>query len=337
MSKRAALSIIVGGRDITSVLDPLLISLGVSLNSGGEADSVQIELDDTGGQIAMPAAEAPVSVSIGWVGQGIREVFRGTIDEVRSSGDRSGGRTLYLSAKSFNAAGPAKQSQRRHWDGATVKHILTDAGKTAGLSGVSVDPALATTVVPYFAMVDESLIHAGQRLAQIVGGHFRIAGDTAVMAGRGTEYSAFILASWGVNLHSWDVNPSVPRKKYGKVRAPYYDQKAAQWQSVERSTGLKSEAIYTLKPCASKEDATQQAKAAAATCKRDAGSGSIVIEGDAAAVPDSNVQIVGARTGIDGRYRIKSVTHNVNRSSGFVTSIELADPQGSGSATTTTQ
>ena len=58
----------------------------------------------------------------------------------------------------------------------------------------------------------------------------------------------------------------------------------------------------------------------------------MTIEGSTAAIPDGLCIVTGARPGVDGAYRIKSVTHQYSRGGGFVTSLELIEPRdGAGS------
>jgi len=329
MSKRAVLSVTVAGADISGALSPHLISASVSLKSGADADTATIVLDDTGGLIVLPKAGARIVVGLGWVGSGVRPVFTGTVDEVMSDGSRSGGRILTISAKGFDTVGKAKDGQTRHWDDATVKTILSDAGSSAGISSVLVDPELSGIVLRYFAMVDETIMHMGRRLAAQIGGHFRVQGDEAVMSRRGANYSPTVSAEFGVNLHGWSISPIVARGQYGKIAATWYDAAAAVWRRYEHSTGLKSDAVYTIKPaCNDEADAKRQAKAMAETSKRDAGSGRVTIEGDSSAVPDALCTISGTRPGVDGGYRASAVEHSITRSGGWVTTIELNNPQG---------
>lgn len=329
MSKKAILSVSVGGADISGMLGPLLHSASISLKAGGDADTATFELDDTGGAIMLPQAGAKISVALGWTGGGVRQVFAGTVDEVRSSGSRGGGRTLSLTAKGFDTVGKAKDGQTRHWDDATVETILKDAGASAGVPNVRVDPDLAAIILKYFSMVDEPFLHMGKRLAKLIGGHFRVQDKDALMAKRGGAYTPSVSAAFGVNLHSWDITPIVGRGQYGTIVATWYDPKAAIWKKVEESTGLKSEAVYTIKPaCTDEDDAKRQAKAMAETSKRDSGKGSVTIEGDTSAVPDGLCLVSGARPGVDGSYRASTVTHNLSRSGGWTTTIELNSPQG---------
>ena len=74
-------------------------------------------------------------------------------------------------------------------------------------------------------------------------------------------------------------------------------------------------------------ETTQQTDSDAATAERDAGEGTVTIEGNTAAIPDGLCRIAGTRPGVDGAYRIEAVTHTLTRAGGFVTSLELRQPQ----------
>jgi len=99
MSKCAVFMVAVAGSNITTTLMPVLISLTISDKVGTHSDTASLEIDDTDGRIILPRIGAPVTVALGWEGEGVRVVFTGTVDEVRSSGSRGGGRTLSITAK----------------------------------------------------------------------------------------------------------------------------------------------------------------------------------------------------------------------------------------------
>ena len=174
MSKRAAFMVTVAGTNITTTLMPVLISLTVSDKVGTHSDTASLEIDDTDGRIILPQIGATVVVALGWEGEGVRVVFAGTVDEVRSSGSRSGGRTLSITAKGMDTTGKPKEGQQRHFDDSTGEDILKEAGKSAGVTEVEIDPSLASITRKYFEMRDESFIHMGERLAREIGGNFRI-------------------------------------------------------------------------------------------------------------------------------------------------------------------
>jgi phage protein D len=335
MSKRAMFMVTVAGTNITTTLLPVLISLSVSDKVGTHSDTASLEIDDTDGRIVLPRIGAPVIVALGWEGEGVRVVFTGTVDEVRSSGSRGNGRTLSISAKGMDTTSKPKEGQQRHFDDSTVADILGVAGKTAGVTDVEIDPSLAAITRRYFEMRDESFIHMGERLAREIGGNFRIQGTKAIMSKRGGSYTAAVVAAWGRNLHGWDISPSLGRAQYSKVRARWYDSGKAQWQETEEGTALAVEARHDhrfAKP--SEDEATQQTASDKATSERDAGEGSVTIEGDTSAIPDGLCIVTGARPGVDGPYRIESVTHSYSRGGGFVTQLSLKQP-GPGGATDT--
>jgi phage protein D len=273
-----------------------------------------------------------VIVALGWEGEGVRVVFTGTVDEVGSSGSRGSGRTLSISAKGMDTTKKPKEGQQRHFDDSTVEDILKEAGQTAGVTDVEIDPSLSSIIRKYFEMRDESFIHMGERLAREIGGNFRIQGTKAIMSKRGGRYTAAVIAAWGRNLHGWDISPSLGRTQYSQMRARWYDSGKAQWQEAEEDTALSVEARYDHRYAKPDEDeATQQTASDRATSERDAGEGSVTIEGDTSAIPDGLCIVTGARPGIDGPYRIESVTHSYSRGGGFVTQLSLKQP-GSGSA-----
>ena len=322
MSKRAAYMVMIAGSDVTSKLNPHLISLRVSDKVGTHSDTATIELDDTDGRLMLPQQGVPVAILLGWEEGGVRLVFTGTVDEVRSSGSRSG-RTISVTAKGIDTKSKVKQPQQRHFDKKTVKDVLTEAGKDAGIDRVEVDPDLAKIERDYVDMRDESFIHFGERLAREIGGNFRIQGKTATLSKRMGDYTSFVTAQWGVNLHSWDIAPALGRPAYKKTRARWYDRKEAKWKEqevqVEGDADAESVARY---PEPTEAQSKGRAESDKATSERDVAEGSVTIEGSTEAIPDGLCIITGSRSGIDGPYRIESVDHEYSRS-GFITTLQL--------------
>ncbi|MDV4144380.1 hypothetical protein [Shimia sp. FJ5] len=328
MSKRALFNVTVAGTNITTALMPVLLGLQVSDKVGTHTDSADLEIDDTDGRIVLPKIGAPVSIALGWDSEGLRVVFEGTVDELKSSGTRSAGRRLRFTAKGMDTTGRAKEGQQRHWDGATVETILLDAATHAGITEIEIDPKLRNLTRGYFEMRDESLIAMGERLAREIGGNFRVTGGQIVLSKRNADYAAAIAATWGQNLHSWDIAPKLGRPQFGAVRGRWYDVEAGAWQVVDRATGVDLPSIYADRFArAGEQETTQQGESDAATTARDAGEGAVVIEGNTAAVPDGLCTVSGTRPGVDGSYRIEAVTHTLTRSGGFVTTLELKQPQ----------
>ena len=324
MAKRAIFMVTVAGTNITAPLLPILHSLTVTDNVGTHSDTANLDIDDTDGRIVLPQKGAPVIIALGWEGGGVRVVFTGTVDEVKSSGSCGSGRKLAITAKGMDTTQKPKQNQQRHFDNKTIGDILSEAGKSAGVTNIQVDPSLANIKRVYVDMRDESFIHVGERIAREVGGNFRIQGSQAFLTKRGSGYTSFVTATWGDNLHAWDMAPDLGRTQFNAVRARWYDKKQARWMETEDSTRNQTQARHDHRHTKADEDeAKQQTGSDKATTERDAAEGTCFIEGNTAAIPDGLCIIAGARAGIDGPYRIESVTHTYSRGGGFVTSLNL--------------
>jgi phage protein D len=241
---QAAFSVNVGGTNITGNVGDILISIAVNLYVGTHGDTATIVIDDSYGRVLLPGGNAACVISLGWKEGGIREVFSGNIDKVMSIGGRGGGRTLRITAHSFNTAGPAKQPQQRHFDNKPIKSILEEAGKVAGIMGVKIDPGLGSIVRPYVAMADESFLHLGERLAREIGGNFKVSGGQAQITARTGTLAGSVTAAWGDNLHTWEIVPKAGRPAFGAAIARYYDRLKGTTVDVKRRAVPNANAVY---------------------------------------------------------------------------------------------
>src|SRR5689334_4403853 len=76
----------LGDRDITPTVDARLISLSLTECRGGEADQLDLCLDDSDGALAIPAKGATLTLAIGWVGGGLVDKGSFIVDEAEHSG-----------------------------------------------------------------------------------------------------------------------------------------------------------------------------------------------------------------------------------------------------------
>lgn len=337
MSKRAIFSVSIDGADVTSAIAQYVISIRVSLKAGKSGDTATVELDDKEGQIVLPRPDALMTIMLGFQGESVSTVFVGKVDDVRSRRTRGQGQTVTVSAKGFDSLGKPKQSQQRHFDNKSIKDMLTEAGEQAGVTEIKVDDEFSSVVRSYEAMDDESFIAFGERLARELGGVFKVRDKTAVLTkmNSGTAPGGATLtpisAAAGVNLHTWDIAPFIGRPRFKKARARYYDQKEAKWKEVEVETSIEDAQPEMTTRFAEPDEGSAKGKTGKekAESERNSGEGSITIEGNAMAQPEATCTISGARPGVDGEYRIDSVDHDLNRGSGFTTSLNLKQPQGS--------
>ncbi|MGI3901222.1 MAG: phage late control D family protein [Janthinobacterium lividum] len=385
--RRAVYQISIDGNDVSSAFDPVLLSLTVKMGDGGEADSCDIELDDTDGQIELPRVGAQVTVALGWDDddlpddeQGAVVMFEGTTDEpkssggrapdahaahsghhaaahgaghhggksggageggstpsLHSSGSRSKGRTLTISAKSADMTGKLKEKTSRHQDKAKFGDVAQQWGQKAGVT-VKVDSSLAAIERPYWSMANESFLHWGTRIARDLGATFKVFGKTAVFVPRGGGTSASgqalqsISATWGDNLIEWSITPILSRPDFGKLSVRYYDKQDATWKEEEVGNDASNSTVKHRErfKAPTQDHAKNRAGANAAECKGDKGGGdSVTIDGEPAAQAEAPCNVSGVRPGADGTYTIKDVSHSLTRPGGFKTHLGLKQPSGS--------
>lgn len=328
--------VIVDGQDISSALLPRLTNLSITNKAGASSDTVRIEVDDTDGVILLPSEGAVIIVFLGSNSTGPAIVFRGVVDEVRSTGSRSAGRILSISGKGFDAQGKPKQPQEKHWDHKKLGDVFAEAAKLGGVAKARVDEEIAPITRPYWAMQGESFIHFGERIAREVGATFKISNDVAILAKRNGGRSAsgkplaVVRAAYGDNLISWDIAPVTGRPRYSKAKTRWYDTKTGTWKTEEvEIEDEKAKAEFTSRyPAGDADEAKRLSESRKTDSERAKGEGSITIDGTADAQPEGTVILSGARPGIDGTYRVDAVQHDFSRSSGWVTRLDLKQPHG---------
>ncbi len=326
----------IDGRTVTKNFDPVLVSLTINLQDGGKSDTLDIVLDDSNGQIALPRAGADIEAAIWWdvpppgATRGA-VTFRGKTDEPESEGSRGGGMLLSISAKSADLAGKGKEKVQKHKDKATFGDAAKEFGQTAGYT-VKVHSDLAGVFRDYWH-IGESFYAWGRRIAEDIGATFKVSDKTAVFVPRNGDQSASgkPLASVDMvrpgNVISWTLSPVFGRGQYERVKVRYYDTKEAKLKTEEVEIGgkdAKSALIDTYR-AGTKDQAKTRAKALAEDAKRAKGGGSVTIIGTPAAVPQAKAN-VRIRDGIDGGYVIKSASHVLKRGGGWTVRVDLEKP-----------
>ena len=71
-----AYQVLVDGKDISAAIRPRLMSMTITDNRGFTADTIELTLDDSDGQLDMPRRGATLRALIGWQGQAL--VDKGT-------------------------------------------------------------------------------------------------------------------------------------------------------------------------------------------------------------------------------------------------------------------
>lgn len=330
MAWKTQWSVVVDGKDVSSQMANYLETITVTDKAGASSDSCALKLDDTGGAIRLPEPGGSVVVGLDGV-----QVFAGIIDSVKSSGSRSSGRSLSVSAKGFDVNGKAKEPQRIHQDEGTVGDFLKTLAKKAGFD-MKVDPALGDIARDYIAANSESLLHVGEKLARELGGTFKLRENLAVLARHGADFglpkiTGQFKTSQSGNLISWDIEPLSTRAVFKDITVSYFDWKKGlpvDFKASAGKAGEKAEAGNLVRSIASDEaQAKDIAEGRKQQIEREGGKGRVTLDLTPEAQAEALFQLRGTRAGVDGTYRIVGVTHKANRSGGATTELELQQPQ----------
>lgn len=333
---KASFFVSIGGNDVTGNFSPYVTSITVTDSSGEAADTAQISLDDTDGQIALPDIGDPITIGLGFDGPVV--IFEGFVDDVDCSFGRGEGTNLSISAKSADTVkGKTKEPAEKHRDDSTLGETFEAWAKEAGIEEVRVHADLASIKRDYWSMNNESFAAWGQRIAQAHGATFKILGGRAVLVPRSAGVSvdgrplAPVIARKGPggNLKSGNIKPKLGRPQHAKFRSRFFDIPSGDWKAeeIEASYETAAEAVMTTRYAETESGASDKAGSAEKETDRERGTGSIEIIGDPYAQAEAPCQVVGVRPGVDGTYRIDSATHKYTRGGGFDTSLTLKQPK----------
>lgn len=331
MPWKVSWAVFVDGQDMTLPMAPYLERITVSDRAGSASDTCSLVLNDANGQIRLPREGARVTVFL----QGVL-VFEGVVDSVRSTGGRGGGRELKVQAKGFDSRGKAKEPQRFHADDTTLKDFIGQAAKNAGFT-IDVDPDLGSIKRDYWSAETESFIHVGQRLARENYGTFKVRGTRAVLKKRNADFGLPMVLGivgnrFSGNVITWDIAPFTGRRSFTKARVNYFDRPSATYKAEETPFEIGRplpESTNTIRSTAKDADqARKVGEGRKAEAEREGGDGSVELDLVAYAQAEAIFVLTGARPGVDGAYRITSVTHEADRSKGSTTKLELKQPHG---------
>lgn len=318
----------INGVNQTSSMAPYLTSISTVDKSGMDSDSCSLSFDDTNGQLRLPTNEETILIRLNGV-----QVFSGLVESVRSKGDRSSGRILDVTGKGVDLRGKAKEGQQFHMDDATLGDFMKKSAEKAGFE-IDVHPDLGNLKRDYWSNDRQSFLHLGERMARELSGTFKVRGRKAILVPRSFDLGLpMIEAKVGKNVISWSITPDQGRPKFASGVVEYLDRATGKIEKHEQSyeqKDSKAKAIEAGRVLAgSKEQAEQIANGRKEEAKRKGGKGSLVMDITPAAQAEGLLSLSGARSGVDGIYKMTSVSHKATKSGGSSTSLQIEQPDGS--------
>ena len=320
--RKVLYSLVVNGRDVSQVVRPLLMRLQLSESRGEEADQLDITLDDSTGNLALPPVGAAITLQLGYQHTGMVDKGSFTVDEIEHTGTPD---TVNLRCRSAELRSTLRQRASQSWHGATLGQIVRDIAAKNKLQA-KVHDDLDDVEVPHIDQTNESDVHFLTRLgrqhdavATVKKGRLVFLPIDNTTNDAGKEMEAILLTRINGDRHRYRV---AGRDSYTGVRAQWHDKASAEKKSAIAGT---EENLKTLRDSyATEDDAVDAARAELGRIERGAAALEITLAiGQPALMVQTPVNVRGFKPEIDGTdWLCKSVEHSLD-DNGLTTRLEL--------------
>ncbi|MGL6645672.1 contractile injection system protein, VgrG/Pvc8 family [Aeromonas caviae] len=209
------------------------MSMTITDNRGFTADTIELTLDDSDGQLDMPRRGATLRALIGWQGQALIDKGTYKIDEVEHGGAPD---VLTIRGKSADLRGGMNKLRERSWHQTTVNGIVEQVAAPYQLTPC-VGDSLKGLLIDHIDQTNESDLAfltrlAGQcnAIATVKSGRLMF-----IKAGQGTTASGMPLPTITITRQDGDQHrfSVADRDAYTGVTAYWQDNKEAEKKKVE--------------------------------------------------------------------------------------------------------
>ncbi|HYG07408.1 MAG TPA: phage late control D family protein [Stenotrophomonas sp.] len=323
MTAVPAWRVVLDGQDLTARIAPRLIDLTLTEDRSGEADQLDLRVHDHDGKMALPRRGVTLAVAIGWKETGLVDKGTFEVDEVEYSGSPD---VICIRARSANLTQSLRNRRERSWHATTLGSVVRAIAGEHGLSA-RVDDKLASVALPHLDQANESdanlLTRLGKRFdatATVKNGALIFAPIGTGKTASGKDLPTYTLTRQDGDQHRYSV---ADRDSYSGVRAYWNDTKGARRKSV--LVGSDENAKTLRETYDSEKSAREHADAEFKRVQRgEAKLDFTLCEGRAEISPEATLIVVGFKPQIDAqRWLVAKVTHTIQGSTGFTTSLEL--------------
>jgi phage protein D len=315
-------------RDLTDKLRPRLMSLSITEKRGDEADQLDLVLDDSRGDIPLPAAGATLRVQLGWlsgadVQPGLVDKGSFVVDEVEHSGPPD---TVTIRAHAADFTGALTTRREHSWHDTTLGAVVFALAGRNGLTA-RIAPALATIGVPALAQSRESDLAFLRRLGRQHDAVATIKQGLLIFSRKGIGVTPTGGTIPRLTLHRREGDSHrfriEKREEATGITASWHDRKGAKRESV--TVGDKDSAKSLRKVYPSEVAARDAATAARARADRQPRSLELTLAlGRADLYPERQVTASGFRPEMDAvAWLVEEVSHSLSKDRGYTLSAKL--------------
>lgn len=335
------------GRAITQDIAPYVMSATYTDHLTGEADSLDIELEDTDGRWLdrwYPEKGASLAYRFGYEDAPLISAGRFDVDELELGGPPS---TVRIKGLATGVQNAVRTRKGRAYEKTTLPAIAQRIAKRHKMTLVGkIEPLQIDRATQY----QEGDLAFLQRLAGQYGYAFKVTENNTRLVFWKTadlhlqkairSYAPEGLASWSFRDKVSDVPAGVEVKHHNAKtkKLVVYGVKDGETTVVGSTTAGKATSADTVKVtrrAPNKASAEAQAKAELDRRLLERTSGEISLEGDPVLAAGANIELVGFGK-LSGLYTITRATHTIVRNAGYTTSLELKRAAPPASATKAT-
>ena len=317
------------GKDITTTLAQRLITLTLTEARNNEADQLDITLDDSDGQLALPSKGQTLALAIGWQGQGLIDKGTYTVNEVEHTGQIGSADQITIRARSADLSSNLRTRQDASYHSTTLGAILTQIAARHSLAP-RIDPTLAATAVAHIDQTGESDLAFVTRLAKrydavatIKLGRLLFLPISGTKTSKGKKLEPVQITRASGDQHRYHTSD---RDHYSGVRAYYHDGKAAKRKGV--LVGKSGNAKRLQESYATQAEAQAAAAAEWRRLQRGAATFELTLAlGNPLLSPQTPVQVSGFKPDINAiNWLTIRATHTIG-DGGYTTRIELENAE----------
>ena len=323
-----AFRVMLDGQDLTARFRPRLLSLTLTEKRGDEADQLDIVIDDSRGDMALPREGVALLAALGWasgpdVAKGLVDKGRFVVDEVQHSGPPD---QITIRARAADFTSAIRTRREASWSATSLGAVIADIAGRNGLQARCA-PALASMLLPTLVQSRESdaallrrLGRENDAVATIKHGALIFAPIGAGITPRGLAIPSATIRRRDGDRHTYRIEK---RDEVSGVTASWHDRDSATKKHVRAGSAGKTRALSRTYP-----DEASARQAAGAELSR-AGRAPVRLElslalGRPDLYPERAVAVQGFKPAIDVRaWRITEVTHRLSKDEGFRTGLTL--------------
>jgi hypothetical protein len=329
--------VVEGGGDITALIRDRLLSLECVDNSNKQPDRFSLCIDDRDQRISPPKKGAKVRISMGYKEFGLSELGLYVVESVESNGFPL---KMTITGQSVDMSSGIKELKSTHYENKSFKEIASEIATRNNLAS-NVSPELLGIQYKSKTQSTESDMAFLQRIADEHDASLKIANDTVYLAKKGSKKSAGgnALASITIDGNSTEAPGAVKgfsckvkdSPKHENAEGLHHDSDEPEEDDDNESDRGKSANAGKAQArdrhhAPTRKEKNDRAKSKGSKLKRDQGSASLQLIGDARIRAPMPLTVRNVRRGtIDGEWMTVSVTHKLE-SSGFSSNVELEFP-----------